>query len=140
MGLNSKLLPDSFKRCMANAVRKTMGKAGITLEEHAEKNDWKNEKEFHEKLMQYLRMKGVRVIVHSRTDRPTTNQAGIPDLLFVYAGIPCAWELKLPGKNPTPEQVQCMGDMAADLWSVRVVRSIQEAVEILRELETPSIQ
>lgn len=140
MGLNSKLLPDSFKRRMANAVRKTLGQAGMTLEEHAEKNEWKNEREFHEKLGQYLQMKGVRTLVHSRMDRPSTNQAGTPDFLFVYLGVPCAWELKLPGKNPEPHQIQCMDDMIKDGWSVHVVRSIGQAVEILSQIENRTTQ
>lgn len=140
MGLDSKSLPDSFLRRMDKPDRKPLGKSGMTLEEFAEKNEWKNEREFHEKLCQYLQMKGIRTLVHSRMDRPSTNQAGTPDFLFVYQGIPCAWELKLPGKTPEPHQIECMDNMIKDGWSVHVVRSIGQAVEILRQIEDRTTQ
>jgi hypothetical protein len=65
-------------------------------------------------------------------DKRTTNKKGQPDFLFVYRGRPIGLEVKLPGKMPTEDQVRVMDAMVKDGWTVTVVRSLGEVVQVLR--------
>lgn len=122
-------------RCMPNAQRKTLGKAGLLPNEISEKQALKLEKELHNLCLNYLRQKNVFVI-HSRMDRKTTNQTGIPDLIFALPssphGIPCAVELKRSGCHPTPEQVKVLEQLDASGWTTRVVTTFEQFQIFLR--------
>ncbi len=65
--------------------------------------------------------------IRQRTDQRSTIAIGTPDIIFAIGGIPVAWEIKLPGKNPRAEQVAAMSDMDRDGWRVAVIRSYDEA-------------
>ena len=53
---------------------------------------------------------------------------------FPY-GIPCAWECKLPGQHPTPEQVLVMTQMMDNGWHTRVITSEEQMISCLNNLE-----
>lgn len=131
MSIDLRNVPESFRKRIAPEHRKEIGRDAMTMEEHAEKNAEKLEKQLHADITSFLRMKGVRVVIHSRTDRKSTNNVGLPDLCFVFNSTPMAFEVKRPGKNPSPEQEVCIHDMQMDGWSVYVVRSLQEVRDIL---------
>jgi len=48
----------------------------------------------------------------------------------------CYWEVKLPGRNPTPEQSRTLAELAGDPNSahVKVIRSYREGVDDLNNL------
>lgn len=90
-----------------------------------------DEAAFHEELIAYLKANGVRAIVHSRTDQPTTQQVGVPDLLCAYQGVPIAMEAKVKGRKPTPAQLGWLKALELDGWVTGVVRSMADAAAIL---------
>lgn len=144
MGLDPNKLPDSLLKCMPKVARKPLGKAGVTQEEADAKNAVKREKELHDQCLAYLRIKGI-FCIHSRMDKRSTNQVGLPDLCFSvrstvarsdgqFFGIPCAVELKLPGCHPTSEQAAVMAQMMDNGWIVRVYTSFESFVFFLKSL------
>lgn len=94
----------------------------------AEKADAMAEKELHRQIEQWLRMKGVRCIVHSRTDRKTTQAKGVPDFLFVAFARPYAIEVKVGANKLTAEQERWLSDSVMDGWHCRVVRSLDDLI------------
>lgn len=86
------------------------------------------EKELHRQIEQWLRMKGVRCIVHSRTDKRTTQAKGVPDFLFVMRGNAFAIEVKVGNNQLTKEQEAWLVDAAVDGWICRVVRSLDQLI------------
>lgn len=105
-----------------------------TMPEIEERQAVRLERELHDQIAGYLRLKGVRVAVHSRMDKRTTTRKGIPDFLFCWERRPVALEAKLPGCDPTEEQIRVMSEMEADGWFVRVVHSIEEVIHQLKEV------
>jgi hypothetical protein len=87
------------------------------------------EKELHEQIMGWLRLKGVKAIVHSRMDRKSTvSPAGCPDLIFAVHGKPVALEVKVGSNQPSPEQIAWLDDLMEDGWICRVVRSLDDVI------------
>jgi hypothetical protein len=94
-----------------------------------------SEKTLQESLCRILNYKGL-VVIRSRTDKPTSNNIGCPDMLFVAAGrVPCAWEIKLPGGKPTRAQLAMLERLAANGWNVAIICSIDAAITKLTQLE-----
>lgn len=63
------------------------------------------ESELHERIMDYCRSKGWQFI-HSRTDKPSTNQLGCPDFLIAANDGVTFWiECKRKGSKPTTHQL-----------------------------------
>jgi hypothetical protein len=91
------------------------------------------EKELHKMIMQWLGLHGVRAVVHSRTDRPTTQSKGIADILYVTHGIPVACEVKVGRNTLTPEQVGWLEAAKLDGWLVGVVHNLQEMTDLHNE-------
>jgi hypothetical protein len=133
-----RLLPDKLVRMLPLEERKRLGRHCMTQEERQEKIDAKSEKQLQENIASLIRQRGITFNV-SRMDRATTGKIGWPDFTFALPrkpyGIPCAIECKLPGQEPTREQVECMMALVRDGWFVRVVRSEQEFLDALKELE-----
>lgn len=94
----------------------------------AAKADAMAEKELHRQIEQWLRMKGVRCIVHSRTDKRTTQAKGVPDFLFVAFARPYAIEVKVGANKLTTEQERWLSDSVMDGWHCRVVRSLDDLI------------
>lgn len=133
------LISPKILRMMPEEERKRLGKAGLTPEEHQAKTDAKRERELHDRIEALLRIRGI-TYVHSRMDKPSTIRVGLPDFMFCLPrekgfGIPMAIEVKMPGEEPTPEQVQCMRELIRDGWFVRVVRNEQQFIQALQEAE-----
>lgn len=139
MGFDSKVLPDAFLSKMDKADRKALGKAGVTNAEAEAKQAFRREKELQQRCVALLRLRNIVCNV-SRTDRRKTDKVGWPDLTFAFPrtkqhGIPCAFECKLAGCHPTPEQVRVMQQMMDNGWVVRVITSEEQFLETLKTLE-----
>lgn len=94
-----------------------------------------SEKALHEVIENWLRLHGVRAIVHSRTDKPTTQAKGVADFLYVIHGKPVAMEVKVGRNQCTPEQVGWLEAAKLDGWLTGVVRSLDEAIALFRQAE-----
>ena len=57
------------------------------------------------------------------------------DLIFAVNGRAVALEVKLPGCNPTEDQVKMMAAMKDNGWRVEVVRSLDEARAVVVGVE-----
>lgn len=112
-------------------------KSPTFVQESNAKADVKAEKELHRQIEQFLRLKGVRAIVHSRMDRKTTQAKGVPDFLFCWKGKPTAMELKTGNNTLSDEQVKWIGEMYDDGWKVGVVRSLDDCIKLLSEPGEP---
>ncbi len=67
-------------------------------------------------------------------------EAGTPDILGIYRGQMFAWEVKKSEKDkPTRLQELRLGEWAQGGASVRVIRSVSEAVAHLSELELSTL-
>lgn len=122
-------LPDNILRLMDKKDR-PKGKAGKTLCEIFQENEKKSEKEIQKDIIGFLRLRNI-VPIHQRMDRRTTTATGTPDVLFAYHGIPFAWEIKTEKGKLRAEQEELHPRLEANGWRVSVVRSIQQAKEIL---------
>lgn len=128
------LLPDAALRLVAKEIRATMGKACVTAAEAREVAVAKSERELQLQLVNLLLLKGVKFPIRQRMDRKSNVKNGCPDILFSYYGNPCAWEAKMPGEKPRPEQVKAMAEMTADGWRCAVVTSVDQALKLLTEI------
>lgn len=108
------------------------------VEKRAKKAAAMAEKELHRQIMSWLRLQGVKGIVHSRCDRPTTQAVGVPDLLLCFRGKPYAFEVKVGSNQPTTEQLQWLQDLREDGWTAAVVRSLDDVIALCYESQTPS--
>jgi len=77
----------------------------------------------------YLGHNGVTWMFHERNSRG--NKAGTPDLLFAYAGRPCAIELKTEDGRLSDAQDRTHDAMRLGGWQVSVCRSIEEVKAFL---------
>lgn len=127
-----RLLPDKIVRMMPPEERQRLGNHCLTCEERQQKTEAKSEKKLQENIAALLRQRGI-TFNQSRMDRKTTGRIGWPDLTFAVKGRACAIEVKLPGQEPTPEQVSCMIGLIKDGWFVRVVRSESEFLQALAD-------
>src|SRR5258706_12228832 len=103
MGLDSKVLPESFLCRMEKADRAPMGQVGMTRPEIDAKVAAKREKEIQESIAQYLRMREIP-FHRARMDRKTTGPVGWPDFTFCYCGRFVALEVKSVDGDLTAEQ------------------------------------
>ena len=82
MGLDSTLLPDSFKRLMADRPKgkefRTQAEAEVVYEKGFER-------ELHVQFENWCNLNNIQVI-HSRMDRRTTNEKGVPDFVCCFGG------------------------------------------------------
>lgn len=119
---NTQSLPDNVKRCMADADRKPLGKAGMTQPEADAKFTARREKEIQENIAGLLRHRNI-TFFRQRMDRKTTGQIGWPDFTFAIKGHACACEVKTPDGVISPEQQEMLTRLMAEGWAVCVVRS-----------------
>lgn len=118
---------------MSPEDRKSLGKAGRTFNECQESASAKSEKELQEQIASYLRQHDIFYNVN-RMDRPTSCIVGWPDLTFAVDGQAVAWEVKMPGKKRTPEQLEAMAKLIRDGWEYRLITSVAEAAAHLKEM------
>ena len=70
-----------------------------------------------------------------RNNRITKGQAGAPDLFMVYRGMPVAIEVKKPKGVQSDVQKEFQANMEAAGGIYKIVRSVDEALEMLKDLE-----
>lgn len=133
-----KVIPENIRRCMPREDRQAIGQAAMTNADAQAKIDGKRERELQENIASLLRQRNIW-FMRQRMDRKTTGTVGAPDFLFAINGKACAFEVKLPGENPTEDQGKCMLAMEDDGWFVRVVRSEMEAIQQLELISNPVI-
>lgn len=126
-------IPESIRKLMSPADRAPLGKAAMTNDEAQAKMDGKREKDLQENIAALLRIRGI-AFFRQRMDRKTTGTVGWPDFTFAINGKAVAFEVKLPGEQPTPEQNACILAMDRNGWHVVVVHSEQQAIEQLEAL------
>lgn len=141
--MNSALLPPNFLKCLTTEDRKALGKAGLTPEEALSKAQNKNERDLQGKIVQLLRLKGIEPLWH-RTDKRSHATIGWPDITFAtvhrWSGmddfVPSAWEVKFGDGELSIEQNQMLVRLQSppNGWRVRVIRSVDEALEQLRQI------
>lgn len=110
------------------------GKAGKMAEEIAVEQAVKSERQLQDNISRLLRIRGI-AFFWQRMDRRTTGTVGWPDFIFAVDGYACAFEVKMPDNHPTKEQLDMHQAMRANGWSVWLIYSEREAVDVLNELE-----
>lgn len=133
----STVLPNRILERMRPEDRKKLGRAGQTAAEGEAAFVAKTEAQLQAQIQAMLQRNGVFVI-RQRTDRRSNVAIGCPDMLFSIGGRAIAWEVKMPGKNPRPEQIEAMTAMRTNGWSVAVVRSYAEALGLFNAAITIS--
>lgn len=94
----------------------------------------RTERKLHEDILAYLRQHDIEAR-HDRMDRKTTCAVGWPDIIFAIRGQACALEVKMPGRRVTEEQAGMMVRLVRNDWKCRVVHSLIEAINFIREVE-----
>jgi hypothetical protein len=131
----STVLPNNILMRLRPEDRAKLGKAGMTAEEAEAAFVAKNESELQSIIQTTLQRHGIFVI-RNRMDKRPTVAVGVPDLLFSINGQAVAWEVKMPGRKPTQEQVEAMDWMKRNGWEVSVIRSYDEALKEYARLTT----
>lgn len=143
MGTPTKVLPESVLKCMSKADRTPMGKAGMTKPEVQAKVERVSERVVHGQINGWLTTQNIFAI-HSRMDRKTTTQTGVPDFLFClciereafggfrYTPRPIALEVKVNGNTLSEDQEKVRDKMIANGWEYYTVYSLAEVVKIVK--------
>lgn len=131
MGLDPSILHrDQITRLLSPADRKA---AGVKTAAESRKDAiQRSEKDLHKEVRNLLNLHGIP-FCEARMDRKSSITIGWPDITFARDGVPIAWELKFLG-SLSPEQVAVKERMEKHGWHYRVIRSLTEAREHLREL------
>ena len=126
------VLPDHVLRLMDPAERKALGKAGTTSAEAQAKHQRTAEKKIHETVARWLTLHKIPFI-HSRMDKASTIRKGWPDFTILCGGRAFCLELKAQGGVLSPEQKQCLADIAATGTPCKVAYSEAEALAWLKQ-------
>jgi hypothetical protein len=148
MKLTSTVLPESFLRCLDPVERKKLSGGQITWQEALSQGQVKNERQLQNQIVNLLRLKGIEPLWH-RTDKKSAATIGWPDITFavclapnndkrymVYDSVPCAWEVKF-GKGSlsiAQQQMHVRLSTPPNAWRIRVIKSVDEALEELKKL------
>ncbi len=136
------MIPENVLKRMNPEERRKLGKAGRTLEECSEARAINSEKELQRQCIALIKLHGVHFVDVAAMHKKTTARIGTPDLRFSFPrgrnerGIPVAIECKLPGQNPTLDQITVMREMRWDGWMVETVHTAEEMRAVLHALET----
>jgi hypothetical protein len=134
-----RLLPDNLLRKMSPVDRQQFGKHCKTAEERHTSNVCKSEREMQKNIDGLLRQRGI-VFYRARMDKATTGTLGWPDFtLCAKGGRMICLECKMPGEQPTPEQIACMAGLMRAGAFVRVVHSESEALKALADAEAEQV-
>lgn len=107
-----------------------------SFDEAAEKMaEPKRERDLQNQLYALLYRRGHRPRMQ-RMDRKSNLAIGMPDICFEFYGRSVHWEVKMPGKDPEPEQIAVMQALEREpnFAAVRVIRSYREGLDHLTEL------
>lgn len=138
------ILPESFLRCLSKEDRASLGKAGLTAEEAAARAEIKNHGHFQKLIYNLLRLKGIEPLT-APIGKKSRIKVGWPDITFAIGGFSMgdgmiyeahAWELKLGRDELSDDQKRMHIRLSTppNFWKVTVIRSVDEAVKILRGL------
>lgn len=127
--LNSANLPENIRKCMSKESRKAM--KAPTAEEVSEKAARGEELELHKQLEAWCRIYDVQ-IVHSRTDRKSTIEAGWPDFTLLKDGYGCCIECKAEGGKLSPDQEKKLKDLDKSNVPTLVTASLADAIRFAR--------
>lgn len=111
------------------------GVAGMTVDEVRKVAIATSETELQRQLEQMLLRHGIQP-TRQRMDRKSNIAVGMPDISFSVHGRAVYWEVKMPGRDPDPDQVAMIAKLSAAPMSahVRVVTSYMEAFTDLQSL------
>lgn len=138
--MKSEVLPDNILRCMSPEDRASHAKAvghpnaGKTAEEIRQDAMKKDERTAQKEIAEYLRMRGLQFI-NPPMNRKSSLPEGWPDFTLAFRGNALAFEVKVWGAKPRPEQVNRHDKMRDDGWLVYVVNGVADVVAILQLLE-----
>lgn len=127
-------LPEKFLRLMSAADRELCAPGQLTSVEAVAKLTITSERQLQSLLVGLLRIRGIEPLWF-RTDRRTRSTIGWPDITFAIHGRPMAWEVKMPGEKPRPEQVSVHELMRRTGWGVHVITSFLQGKGILDDLD-----
>src|SRR5439155_10380413 len=138
------VLPEKMLRLLSPADRKSIGQ--MTADEAFRKAEVKNEGDLQRQIISLLRLKGIEPLWH-RMDKRSAATIGWPDITFCVEGgydevdghittpiYGCVWEIKFRAQDqPSIEQQQMHLRLSTlpNCWRVRVIRSVDEALEEL---------
>jgi len=88
------------------------------------------EKKLNQLVVADLRRRGIFVIV-SRTDKASTNQVGLPDLVCLYKKAVCAVELKADGGRLSAHQKLCHEVLTTAGIPVTTAYNFDDAVQFV---------
>lgn len=136
MKYSSATLPENIRKCLPQSEKQKLGKAGLTMAEITAKSEVIAEKEMHKQFSNWLNLHGI-FFIHSRMDRPSSQNLGVPDFIFAcgkLTAIPAAVEFKTPDGKLSDDQMICIARMQDNGWQVRVAKSVDEAIRFVTEL------
>lgn len=96
----------------------------------------KDEKSAQKDIANYLRMRGIEFICPPM-NRKSILPEGWPDFTLAFEGKPMAFEVKVWGGKPRPEQLTRHDKMRQNGWAVYVVNSVADVVAIFQNQHTP---
>lgn len=123
---------------MSPEDRKALGQK--TVAERSARADLQLEREIHRLIDLELNRRNI-VGIHSRTDKKTSQQVGVPDYLMALwdsergCARPVAVEVKLPGGKLSDDQIVMRDRMVRDGWEYHVVYSLEEFKSVLSEFD-----
>lgn len=123
-------IPEHIRQKMNPEDRQIVGKAARTNEEAAALQEAKSEKELQNLIVNYLRLRNI-VVGRQRMDRKSNLIIGYPDIWFAFNSVPIAFEVKLPGKSLTSEQLMMLENMLQNGWKTFVVHSVDDVRKAL---------
>lgn len=94
------------------------------------------ESELHDDILRYCANK-LWYVVHSRMDKETTTQKGVPDFIIFGRrdgeGMPTVWLIEAKSKSGKlkPEQAATKAYLDRNGFTVRVVRSMPEFMAVV---------
>ena len=88
------------------------------------------EKKLNQLVVADLRRRGIFVIV-SRTDKASTNQVGLPDIVACYNGRVAMVELKANGGKLSDRQIACHAELTRCGVPVAVAYNFDDAVQFV---------
>lgn len=125
------MTPDNILRCMNPSDRKAMGKAGMTQCEATAINVARLEKEIHTTLGQWLRLNDF-VFIHSRTDKRSTQEKGVPDFIIMRNNRVLCIECKLPSNKLQPDQEAFKAKLERNGMPLHIAYDAETCIELVR--------
>lgn len=129
---SSECIPDHILRLMPEHERKLLGKAGRTADEAQAIFTERTEKEMHITFESWLNLHNLPFI-HSRMDRATTTNLGVPDFAVFYQERALLIEFKMPSSMLSEDQKTYHAKLDKVGASPVVCFSAEQAIKLARE-------